>query len=115
MLSEKHRDQQIPACLRPQRCFRFCRRPFSLSKSGHGKGVVDLMAQLGIPNFTLIGHDGGGSVSYRMALDHPTNGERLAVFDVVPILEAWSRSGARIAKDLQAVDPALAKRTASGE
>jgi haloacetate dehalogenase len=47
---------------------------------------------------TLIGHDRGGRVAYRMALDHPKNVERLAVFDVIPILEAWSRSDARFAQ-----------------
>jgi len=33
-----------------------------------------------------------------MALDHPKNVERLAVFDVIPILEAWSRADARFAQ-----------------
>jgi pimeloyl-ACP methyl ester carboxylesterase len=56
------------------------------------------MDKLGFPTFTLIGHDRGGRVSYRMALDHPKNVERLAVFDVIPILEAWSRSDARFAQ-----------------
>jgi len=37
-------------------------------------------------------------VSYRLALDHPKNVERLAVFDVIPILEASSRSDARFAQ-----------------
>jgi len=36
--------------------------------------------------------------SYRLALDHPKNVERLAVLDVIPILEAWSRSDARFAQ-----------------
>ena len=57
-----------------------------------------MMGKLGFPTFTLIGHDRGGRVSYRMALDHPKNVERLAVFDVIPILEAWSRSDARFAQ-----------------
>ena len=39
-----------------------------------------------------------GRVSSRMALDHPQNVERLAVFDAIPILEAWSRSRARFAQ-----------------
>jgi haloacetate dehalogenase len=56
------------------------------------------MDKLGFPAFRLIGHDRGGRVSYRMALDHPKNVERLAVFDVIPILEAWSRSDARFAR-----------------
>jgi haloacetate dehalogenase len=60
--------------------------------------LVDFMAQLGFPAFTLIGHDRGGGVAYRMALDHPGSVDRLAVFDVIPILEAWSRSDARFAQ-----------------
>ncbi len=31
-------------------------------------------------------------------LDHPKAVERLAVFDVIPILEAWNRSDARFAQ-----------------
>lgn len=56
------------------------------------------MENLGFSTFTMIGHDRGGRVSYRMALDHPKKIERLAVFDVIPILEAWNRSDARFAK-----------------
>jgi haloacetate dehalogenase len=53
--------------------------------------LVGVMDKLGFPTFTLIGHDRGGRVSYRMALDRSKNAERLAVFDVIPIFEAWSR------------------------
>ena len=68
------------------------------SKRAMAQELVDVMGQLGFATFTLIGHDRGGRVSYRMALDHPKNVERLAVFDVIPILEAWSRSDARFAQ-----------------
>jgi haloacetate dehalogenase len=61
------------------------------SKRAMAKELVDAMAMLGFPRFSLIGHDRGGRVAYRMALDHPKNVERLAVFDVIPILEAWNR------------------------
>jgi haloacetate dehalogenase len=71
---------------------------FPYSKRAMAKELVDLMAQLGFPTFTLIGHDRGGRVSYRLALDHPKVVERLAVFDVIPILEAWSRTDARFAQ-----------------
>jgi haloacetate dehalogenase len=70
---------------------------FPYSKRAMAKELVDVMAKLGFPTFTLIGHDRGGRVSYRMALDHPQQVERLAVFDVIPILEAWSRADARFA------------------
>jgi haloacetate dehalogenase len=62
------------------------------------KELVELMRQLGFPSFTLVGHDRGGRVAYRLALDHPKAVERLAVFDVIPILEAWSRTDARFAQ-----------------
>jgi haloacetate dehalogenase len=71
---------------------------FPYSKRAMAKELVDMMIHLGHPMFTLIGHDRGGRVSYRMALDHPSNVERLAVLDVIPILEAWNRTDARFAQ-----------------
>jgi haloacetate dehalogenase len=68
------------------------------SKRAMAKELVEVMDKLGFPTFALIGHDRGGRVSYRMALDHSKHVERLAVFDVIPILEAWSRSDARFAQ-----------------
>lgn len=71
---------------------------FPYSKRAMANELVEVMAKLGFPTFVLIGHDRGGRVSYRLALDHPKEVERLAVFDVIPILEAWNRSDARFAK-----------------
>jgi haloacetate dehalogenase len=71
---------------------------FPYSKRAMAKELVEVMDKLGFPTFTLIGHDRGGRVSYRLALDHPKKVERLAVLDVIPILEAWSRSDARFAQ-----------------
>jgi len=68
------------------------------SKRSMAKELVDVMAALGFHTFVLIGHDRGGRVSYRLALDHPENVDRLAVFDVIPILEAWNRTDARFAR-----------------
>jgi len=71
---------------------------FPYSKRAMAAELVGVMEKLGFPTFTLIGHDRGGRVSYRMALDHPKNIERIAVFDVIPILEAWNRCDARFAQ-----------------
>jgi haloacetate dehalogenase len=71
---------------------------FPYSKRAIAKELVEVMAKLGFPSFTLIGHDRGGRVSYRLALDYPKSVERLAVFDVIPILEAWNRTAARFAR-----------------
>jgi haloacetate dehalogenase len=50
------------------------------------------MAELGHDRFALAGHDRGGRVGYRMALDHPDTVMALAVLDIVPTGEIWSRA-----------------------
>jgi len=71
---------------------------FPYSKRAMARELVDVMTELGFPTFALVGHDRGGRVSYRLALDHPERVERLAVLDVIPIFEAWNRSDARFAR-----------------
>ena len=55
------------------------------------------MAALGFERFAVAGHDRGGRVAYRMALDHPDRVSALAVFDVVPTGEVWARADAQLA------------------
>ena len=43
--------------------------------------TVEAMAALGFETFAVAGHDRGGRVAYRMALDHPGRVEHLAVLD----------------------------------
>ena len=45
---------------------------------------VEVMRQLGFEKFAVLGHDRGGRVGHRMALDHPDRVTRLAVLDIVP-------------------------------
>jgi len=71
---------------------------FPYSKRAMAKELVDVMDRLGFATFALIGHDRGGRVSYRLALDYPKKVERLAVLDVIPILEGWNRADARFAR-----------------
>jgi haloacetate dehalogenase len=59
--------------------------------------LVQVMTQAGFGSFAVVGHDRGGRVAYRMALDHPDRVERLAVLDIVPTAEAWGRADARFA------------------
>ncbi len=49
-----------------------------------GNILVQLMRQLGFSTFALAGHDRGGRVAYRMALDHPDEISRLAVLNIIP-------------------------------
>jgi haloacetate dehalogenase len=71
---------------------------FPYSKRAMASELVEVMQQIGFANFTLVGHDRGGRVSYRMALDYPDKVDKLAVFDVIPIFEAWSRTDAKFAQ-----------------
>ncbi len=45
--------------------------------------MVEVMAALGHARFLLAGHDRGGRVAYRLALDHPQVVRRLALIDIV--------------------------------
>jgi haloacetate dehalogenase len=49
------------------------------------------MAALGHESFHVAGHDRGGRVAYRIALDHPDAVRRLAVIDIVPTLVVWEQ------------------------
>jgi haloacetate dehalogenase len=62
------------------------------SKRAMARDLVVVMERLGHPTFAIAGHDRGGRVAYRMALDHPERVERLAVLDIVPGSTAWDRA-----------------------
>jgi haloacetate dehalogenase len=67
------------------------------SKRAMARELVDAMRGLGWARFSVAGHDRGGRVAYRMALDHPDAIARLAVLDVLPTGEVWDRADARLA------------------
>ncbi|MDQ6834703.1 MAG: alpha/beta hydrolase [Actinomycetota bacterium] len=78
------------------------RPPVSADHTAHSKramaaDLVAAMAELGHPEFAVAGHDRGGRVAYRMALDAPAAVSRLAVLDIVPTAELWSRADASLA------------------
>jgi haloacetate dehalogenase len=64
------------------------------SKRAMALDQVEVMRHFGFERFALCGHDRGGRVGYRMALDHPGVVTRLAVLDIVPTWEAFSRADA---------------------
>ena len=53
---------------------------------------VALMRHFGFERFAVAGHDRGGRVAYRLALDHPEIVERLAVLDILPTGEHFWRT-----------------------
>lgn len=67
------------------------------AKRAMARDMIALMGQLGFARFSVAGHDRGGRVAYRLALDHPANVARLAVLDVLPVVEMWERADARFA------------------
>src|SRR2546425_6246413 len=58
---------------------------------------VSLMAQLGFSRFHLVGHDRGGRTGHRMALDHPTVVESLAVLDIAPTYTMFMETNRHVA------------------
>jgi haloacetate dehalogenase len=50
---------------------------------------VLVMRELGFPEFAVTGHDRGGRVGHRMALDYPEAVTKLAVLDIVPTRHAF--------------------------
>jgi haloacetate dehalogenase len=57
---------------------------FGYSKRATAQDQVDVMTQLGFKQFAVVGHDRGGRVAHRLALDHAARVTKLAVLDIVP-------------------------------
>ncbi|MGQ0676494.1 MAG: alpha/beta fold hydrolase [Rhodospirillales bacterium] len=54
------------------------------SKRAMAKDQVETMAALGFRRFDVAGHDRGGRVAHRLALDHPEKVGKIAVLDICP-------------------------------
>ena len=54
------------------------------SKRTMAQDQVELMRHFGFSKFAVVGHDRGGRVAHRLALDHPEAVTRMSVFDIVP-------------------------------
>jgi haloacetate dehalogenase len=67
------------------------------TKRAMASAMVEAMRALGFIRFRLAGHDRGGRVGYRLALDHPGRIEQLAVLDIVTTWDMWHRIDARLA------------------
>ncbi len=67
------------------------------SKRAMAADMATVMNRLGFPRFSVVGHDRGGRVAHRLALDHPDRVERVAVLDVVPTAAVWAHADARFA------------------
>jgi haloacetate dehalogenase len=54
------------------------------SKRNMALDQVEVMRHFGFNTFPVVGHDRGGRVAHRMALDHPDKVTKLAVLDILP-------------------------------
>ena len=59
------------------------------AKRAMGSDVIAVMEALGHVRFRVGGHDRGGRVAYRLALDNPGRVEKLALLDILPTIEVW--------------------------
>jgi haloacetate dehalogenase len=70
---------------------------FPYSKRQMARDMANVMERLGFPQFSVAGHDRGGRVAYRLALDYPDRIHHLAVLDILPVETVWERADARFA------------------
>jgi haloacetate dehalogenase len=67
------------------------------SKRSMARDQIAVMRALGHDRFSVVGHDRGGRVAHRMALDNPTSLHRVAVLDIAPTATMYTRADRRFA------------------
>ncbi|KVE24553.1 alpha/beta hydrolase [Burkholderia singularis] len=73
----------------------FTHEPYS--KRAMAGDMVEMMQRFGHQEFAVVGHDRGGRVAHRMALDFPDRIHHLAVLDILPTEVVWDKADARLA------------------
>lgn len=68
------------------------------AKRAMAADLLALMRALGFERFAVIGHDRGGRVGHRLALDAPAAVSRLAVLDIAPTLAMWEQTDVEFAR-----------------
>jgi haloacetate dehalogenase len=61
------------------------------AKRAMAPDVIEVMEALGHSRFSIMGHDRGARIAYRMALDEPGRIDRLVLLDIVPTFTQWQR------------------------
>ena len=67
------------------------------SKRAMAADLAALMANLGHRRFAVAGHDRGGRVAHRLALDFPERVAKLALIDIAPTLDMYEGTEMRFA------------------
>lgn len=68
------------------------------SKRAMAQDVIDVVNALGIDTFFLCGHDRGGRVAHRLAVDHPERVRKLCVIDIAPTLDMYAATDMTFAR-----------------
>ena len=68
------------------------------SKRAMASDIVGLMRGMGLDRFAVAGHDRGGRVAHRLALDHPGAVTALAVLDIAPTLDMYAATDMAFAR-----------------
>lgn len=63
------------------------------SKRTMAKDIYELMKRLGYEKFAVAGHDRGGLIGFRLALDYPETITHLLILDVIPTVNMWESLG----------------------
>lgn len=64
-----------------------------MAKRALAQDAIDVMEKLGHVRFSVVGHDRGGRVAYRLAYDHPGRLDKVAVIDIVPTFAMFDDMG----------------------
>ena len=59
---------------------------------------VEVMRQLGFATFAVCGHDRGGRVGHRLAVDHPDAVTKLMLLDIAPTLAMYEQTTLEFAR-----------------
>ena len=68
------------------------------SKREMAKDQVEVMRVLGFDSFHLCGHDRGGRVAHRLAVDHPQAVKKLMLLDISPTLSMYEQTSMDFAR-----------------
>ncbi len=68
------------------------------SKREMARDMAGLMTALGCAEFFVCGHDRGGRVAHRLALDHPQRVRKLCVIDIAPTLDMYEATDMAFAR-----------------
>jgi haloacetate dehalogenase len=68
------------------------------SKRAMAQDMVEVMDSLGLARFFVCGHDRGGRVAHRLAVDHPSRVNKLCVIDIAPTLDMYGATDFNFAR-----------------